>query len=148
MLDNDNSHVLALHDLINKSDSSFSCCRVKICQRLVKKKHLNIADHYSAKRNPLLLSARKLSRRTFKEVCNIQLIRNFFYPFKHLSLRYHVIFKSKSNVLSNCQRYKLSVSILKNCSNFSRHAKNSELCWFSTTNSEHTAHIPSVGAGD
>ena len=136
MLDYDYGTACALLYLIYQYDSLLACCRVKVCKRLVKKKHVNLADHDSPKTYTLLLSARYFVGRVPKYALYIDYFGYFRDSIVHLLRGNAVIFQSKRYILRYGKADKLPVGILKHRTDDLRQAEKTKFKSVFTFNCE------------
>ena len=114
VLNDQNCRIRFFLDLIDQLNSLFSCCRIKICQRLIEQEDFYLIYHDTRKADSLLLSTREFMR------CIIQMLLDSYQFCRmsgdcmHFILRSTTVFQSKCNILTNRQSDKLSIRILKN----------------------------------
>ena len=116
VLNNNHGAAGTLLNLVDQLNGLLTGGGVQIGKRLIKQKHVHLIDHHARKAHALLLPAGDFVGRMAQDPADIHQVRCFLHNLMHFIPGNAVVFQSKGNILRNSQSDKLSVGILKDCS--------------------------------
>ena len=148
MLDDDDSRVCPLLNLVDELDGLLACLRIEIGQRLIKEQHLHLIDHHARERDALLLPAGELVRRKAEMGLDAHKRGHAPHGRLHLLLRNAVVFQGKGNVLPYRQADELPVRILQHRADMAGEREDARLRRVDAIDRQRALHLAGKARGN